>query len=472
MNQKIFSLLAASLFAGFAVLPQAFAVNLQVTADAASCSDCDPTSDCSGNCGDPGTQCPFQEALNIAQCNGVDDVITLAAGSYFSNNVSSADTNCDEDGFCYDGDVNSENSSLTITGAGKGQTFIDGQGASGVIGLTVSPFGTDDSGLQLVIQDITFQNNGPSSGVASGGLIVVAAQSNVLIEDNEFINNGGEQAGGGAQLFLADTGTMTLNRNAFFDNQALSGVPSGGVDFEAGGFGTLVFTNNILAGNIAENNTGGGATFSSFNEVTMYIVNNTFYNNSAAFAGGLNVQLCEDAQVEIYNNIVYLNVAPQGGADIAATSAGKCNQTGTLNLFNNDFIEFLDNTFGLTVAQGDNLNIDPEWVDPDADDLHLTAGSPVIDMGLLDPPGGLPTPDFDGVTRPQGPLPDMGALEFFEAPPSPTPTPTATPLPPPSNLLLFGGGCSLGSGTEAFRFVQFLLALPIAFGVRRYFRRD
>ena len=54
------------------------------------------------------------------------------------------------------------------------------------------------------------------------------------------------------------------------------------------------------------------------------------------------------------------------------------------------------------------INIDPGFVDEANQDFHLRAGSPAIDAGtvLMSVPD-----DFDGVPRPQGARPDMGAYE-------------------------------------------------------------
>jgi hypothetical protein len=465
MLTRILSVLAV-LFV-FPFFPSVSAMNLQVAPGAPSCSDCDPTNACSGDCGDPGVACPFQEALNIAQCNDEDDTITLAAGSYDPTAITTADTECGDDGFCYDGASNIEDSSLTITGAGKGLTFIDGGGGN-VTGLQVDPFAETDDGLTLSITNITFQNNGPTSGSNSGGLLVFMSNATMLLEDNEFINNGGEQlgGGGGGASLNGGSGSFTVNRNAFFDNQALSAVAGGGAHASVTD-GNIVFTNNIFAGNFAEDNSGGGLDIAADDGATVSIVNNTFFDNEAAFGGGIFLGLCDTNTSNIFNNIVYLNVALVG-ADIAAGPFTKCTPDGEVNLFNNDFIVTEFAGAPLVVNQdATNVNVDPLWVNAAGDDFHLTAASPVIDQGDLTPPGGLPTPDFDGVTRPQGPLPDMGALEFQIIP---TPSPTPTPTPPASGLLLFGSGCSLGSGAEAFSFLRFLLLAPLFWGVQRLSR--
>jgi hypothetical protein len=65
------------------------------------------------------------------------------------------------------------------------------------------------------------------------------------------------------------------------------------------------------------------------------------------------------------------------------------------------------------VIQSNNLvNINPGFVAEANHDFHLRAGSPAIDAGVmlrsvLD--------DFDGVLRPQGARPDIGAYEYSDS---------------------------------------------------------
>ena len=79
------------------------------------------------------------------------------------------------------------------------------------------------------------------------------------------------------------------------------------------------------------------------------------------------------------------------------------------------------------------------FVDADADDYHLAAGSPAIDAAL----GAAPATDRDGIDRPQGAAADVGAHEHCPAACAPDPDrPDAGGLPPDDD----GDGSSEGDG--------------------------
>jgi hypothetical protein len=389
----------------------------------------------------------------------------MAAGTY--NSDAASPTDCGDSGFCYDADFNNDGTSLTITGAGVGQTFINGMDASG--GLIIDP-DNDDDAMTLIITGITFQNC--NTGAQGGGLVVSVQDATVNIFENEFINNDGE-GGGGASLAGNDA-DYTLNRNAFIDNFSDSG-DGGGVDASIGG-GTFIMTNNVFAGNIASNDGDGGGANIEGDFGTIRIIHNSFYNNQSqedGNGGGLHIDLCGTTTADVYNNIVYLNTAGGSGDDIFAAFNGGCESPldSTVTVNDNDFIQFeSESDPDFEVLQANNINQDPLWVNRNNDNLRLTALSPVIDQGDPNPPGGLPTPDFDGVTRPQGAGPDMGAFEFQVIPtPTPTasPTPTATPspTPPPSGLFLEGSGtifgCALNHGDAKINPASALLWLAL-----------
>jgi hypothetical protein len=85
-------------------------------------------------------------------------------------------------------------------------------------------------------------------------------------------------------------------------------------------------------------------------------------------------------------------------------------------------------------GSGESWGRNPLFVDFRSGNYHLQEGSPLIDAAI-------PLPDviedFDGVGRPKGQGPDIGAYEYPAAhnptpPPTSTPAATGTPTPPPT----------------------------------------
>jgi hypothetical protein len=128
---------------------------------------------------------------------------------------------------------------------------------------------------------------------------------------------------------------------------------------------------------------------------------------------------------DIYNNIIWNNIASDGGDVFIDNMAG-----GLVNVYNNDFDPA--KVSGAFTSAGANINADPLFVDPDGpddilgnedDDHHLQPFSPCIDSGDNSAPA-LPPTDFDGDDRRiddpmvpdtgngTAPIVDMGADEY------------------------------------------------------------
>jgi len=254
-----------------------------------------------------------------------------------------------------------------------------------------------------------------------------------------------------------ELGDQTFIDNLFSHNIALD--DGGGVNSDTDS-GKILFANNVLSDNVAQRD-GGGVDLDEDDDVVggqIVVTNNTLFNNVAGKqGGGLLMDVTMSGLGNIYNNIIYGNVAGVNGNDISIdddNGGGGGGMSGArINLFNNDFDStpitgfFLfcrdDPTSDCTpnLIDGGNINEDPLFVDENKDtrDLHLTENSPCIDTGDPNAPD-MPDKDFDGEPRPAEPgtNPDMGAFEFQPVPPPPPP-----PVPP---LDIFGG-CSCGFGT-------------------------
>jgi hypothetical protein len=111
-----------------------------------------------------------------------------------------------------------------------------------------------------------------------------------------------------------------------------------------------------------------------------------------------------------------------------------------------------------------NFDLDPQFIDPTADDYHLRFGSPCVDAG--DPASAGFAADFDGDPGKQGANVDCGADEFHphlyaagDFTPGGTATVTVVGPPAPSPALLFLGFSEQDPGIPS-PFGTFLVAPP------------
>ena len=413
------------------------------------------------------TPVQFQSALTEAQSNEEDDTINVAAGTYNITSTLTYSTNNGDNGH-----------KLTIQGAGADQTVLNGGGSVQILDInTDADDNGGDAGGDITIKDMAFENGRGDSGA---GVYVHGYSINITIKENTFSGNSADSQGGGAvadsfsgtvtiknNTFSANSsyygggvnadsysGTVTIKNNTFSGNSA---------DYSGGGVnacsvsGTVIITNNTFSGNSADygggvdaysdsgtvtiiNNTfsqnsanyymGGGVDAYSYSG-TVTIINNTFSGNSAKCGGGVYASLHYDlATLSIYNNILYNNIANAGGNDgddLRICSDCDGNYIGSIvNLYNNDFSGNADFGTGhsedlcITLTDNyhhaDNIQEDPQFVDPVNGDFHLKSNSPCIDKGNNSAPE-LPDTDFEGNPRILGSAPDIGADEFIKSMP-------------------------------------------------------
>ncbi len=430
---KIVITLGLCAFSAFAQNALAATINVTAAASPGCATGQCPDFTISGDC-------TLQDALDVAQCNLEDDIINIAPGLYDSDAAGTFSYNASD----------GENFDLSIIGADASTVTIDGGDDDQCLDIDTRFAGGDDL-VAISLSEITCQNG--FFGGPGGGVAINVVSATVSVQNNIFQENVAQEWGGGLYVLGTGNGALLFNSNLFLLNSNTND-PGAGMYAESGG-GDITATNNIFAQNTAEDSDGGGMYLNA-SDGDITITNNTLFNNTSTLGngGGIGAQVDSGNTFQIYNNIVFGNTAGTNGDDIWT-----CEQGGTVNLFNNDFTEYYSEGSNggcgsaPTINQGSNIPDDPQFVDSTANDFHLLATSPAVDTGDLNPPNGLPTPDFDGVTRPQGPLPDMGALEF-QAIPTPSPTPSPTPVPPiVNNLFLSGDGilsCSMQANAGAY----------------------
>jgi hypothetical protein len=347
----------------------------------------------------------LRTALSASESNGENDTIHIAAGLYHTNG----------EPFTYDTD---EDFSLTVNGEGAGLTILDGGGINRVLEINAVSDVAVTSLKGLTIQNGYYESM-PEDMSAFGGAGIFIISQNLIIQDCELFNNKLPTSGCGGGLY-ASVHTITMINNIFNGNSA----------YEDGGGGCLMFPNNLSKKN------------------TLNLTNNTFtLNSSDGNGGGIYIYYpsscprfeCVNGEINIYNNILYNNVAKEGSDIYVVYSFTKILpppdspdttvvvEFDPINLYNNDLSDFSytaldcdnfnqDNILRQNITytcsfdnnQGNNIDEAPLFVDAQAGDVSLQPDSPCINAGDTNAPDA-PDTDIFGDTRLQPP--DMGAVD-------------------------------------------------------------
>jgi len=232
-----------------------------------------------------------------------------------------------------------------------------------------------------------------------GGLYSVG--STVVLRDNTVRDNVASvpAVGHGGGLYSWTDLALTAERNTFLSNTATlsptaSGLGGGCAIYVARQVGSFTMTNNLVARNRA-GEYGDGVFIWSFGMEPPYgsLINNTIADN-ASDEESEGVFIANSGIFTMVNNII-------AGHGLGITCTQTALVTGSHNLF-------WDNASDPITATGAILG-DPCFVDADAGDYHLGAGSAAIDQGTSN---SAPPTDLDGDLRPAGDGVDIGADEF------------------------------------------------------------
>ena len=309
------------------------------------------------------------------------------------------------------------NMTLTLTG----NTFTENSASSGS-GGGVCAYPSSGASMTLVLTNNTFTSNSASSG---GGVCAFFPSYSkkiiLLFTGNTFTENSASSGGGvyalpGSRSYSM---TITLIGNTFTSNSASS--RGGGVYVPPAYYSgciTLTLANNTFTENSASS--GGGVyaytSYSSAMTLTLTLTNNTFYSNQATSEGGGILALLYDSGdvARIYNNILWMNTAPEGSNLWIDNDGDGDFFSSPVELFNNDLDQSAAGTYikVLFAIDPSNLNrADPLFLDAANGELHLMAGSPCIDAGDNQAPE-LPGTDKDGQPRIMDGVVDIGAYEY------------------------------------------------------------
>ena len=271
---------------------------------------------------------------------------------------------------------------VTLQGAGPGETVLHGEilfeDFSAGPGVVIRDLTVDGAGLAPTLPGaVTIQNG---QGTVTGTVIQNHTRSGIRFAAGSWGEARGNVVRRNRNGIQADEGDQPVT---IADNVVAFNRMEGIVDHMRSG--TRILHNTIIGNGFSQDATFGGAGIVSAPETDAELRNNVIVSNN----GGIFV---DDVGPTQSNNLVWGNAI-----DYLVLSNGSPGGVPS------------------TAASGD-VGLDPMFVDAAGGDFRLKAGSPAIDRGLAS--SSSPT-DFDGVARPQGTAPDLGAFEF-QAPGSTT----------------------------------------------------
>ncbi len=272
--------------------------------------------------------------------------------------------------------------------------------------------------------------NYPTFG--GGGGIYQEWSDSLEIYDSEITNNtAATGAGGGIAVYLSND--VIINNIVLSDNSS-SGPP----DYPSGGGGAafyradnVLFENSTIANNVSNHNSGGGIFLGSESGQASIVVHATFnrltlVNNSALSGGAI---FCWSAILNLYHSTLAQNEASNSEWSGGGLASHYVTEPNIINsLFYDNIPNSIHNGYPQTsvlvayslvqevwAGEGNLVDIDPLFMDPENEDFRLQLTSPCIDAGTADLDGnGFDDNDMFYT----GSAPDMGALEWVIAAPN------------------------------------------------------
>ena len=244
-----------------------------------------------------------------------------------------------------------------------------------------------------------------NEGFYGGGMSLFAG-SNPVLKNLEISNNYGISAGGGVHM---DNATPLITNCLIKENQS----PEGGGVFAFNNETYPIIENTVFELN--ESNEGGGIYYK--NSLGGVLKNSLFINNySYQYTGGVSI---DNGTVEIINCTITGNsaqvdggIAAWGGNANIINSIIWDNQPSSIAVYDGYQSE-IDMNYSNTDDEGweggQNISIDPLYVDTTANNYSLQIESPCIDAGTADISTYIP--GMENITEFVGAAPDMGAFE-------------------------------------------------------------
>ncbi|MEE9295587.1 MAG: right-handed parallel beta-helix repeat-containing protein, partial [Phycisphaerae bacterium] len=294
--------------------------------------------------------CTIQSGLDAA---GNGDTVEVAPGTYLENLV-----------FPTDPDI------ILISSTGPEVTIIDGSAAAAP---TIKLWATNQTNATVINGFTITGGSGWMPGNGGGGLLLYQASptvSNNLIKGNNSVGHGGG--------VYSRENSAILTNNLIMDNTAASGSVGGGI--------------------FLQENTGLTARGC------------TITNNSAGVAGDGVFVLATIVPVLIDNSIIYGNGLSGDDNEIYIQSNGEVTIRHSLVEGGLSGIH-VGGSIPVDWDETTNLDVDPEFVDPENGNYHVELCSPVVDMGDPEYVPAKDETDIDGEPRLMDLAVDIGSDE-------------------------------------------------------------
>jgi Right handed beta helix region/PKD domain len=250
--------------------------------------------------------------------------------------------------------------------------------------------------------------------------VYIGGDSAAELIGNTITDNNGPAHGGGVTLFAAGRAVLRSNVIARNVTSGFSPCTQGGGIWMVN-FSQATIVNNLVVGNVA--GCGGGIYWSGSTGVTTF-VNNTFADNDAPQGSAIEFSGADTRHL-IFNNIL-IGKPGQPAVHCSNSSSTPSPVINTSDVFSPQSLPFSGTCADQTGVNG-NISADPVFFRaPRGDvpgDYHLQQSSPAVDAGDNAAPQ-IPKLDLDGAVRifdgdfDGNARVDLGAYEYFNAPPA------------------------------------------------------